>query len=178
MQSSIAEEGGVKTVRVTATIDGTTRFATAQTVTVTVGKDGDSATKGTDYAMVGVQSIEIPIGDASAYVDFMLTPSTDVLFEGSETISLEGTLTDVTFTNTAITITDDDEAPSTITLSVDADTGTNNVQSSIAEEGGRQDGAGHCDHHQRHALRHRADGHGNGGARTATPPRRARTTRW
>ena len=136
VQSSIAEEGGVKTVRVTATINGATRFATAQTVTVTVGKDGDSATEGTDYSNVAAQSIEIPIGAASAYVDFMLTPTTDVLFEGSETISLEGTLTGVTFTNTSITITDDDAAPSAITLSVDADTGTNNVQSSIAEEGG------------------------------------------
>ena len=136
VQSSIAEEGGVKTVRVTATIDGRTRFATEQTVTVTVGKDGDSATEGTDYSMVGQQSIEIPIGAASGYVDFPLTPTTDVLFEGSETISLEGTLTGVAFTNTAITITDDDAAPSAITLSVDADTGTNNVQSSIAEEGG------------------------------------------
>ncbi len=136
VQSSIAEEGGVKTVRVTATIGGTTRFATAQTVTVTVGKDSDSATEGTDYSNVAVQSIEIPIGAASAYVDFMLTPTTDVLSEGSETISVEGTLTDVTFTNSSITITDDDAAPSAITLSVDADTGTNNVQSSIAEEGG------------------------------------------
>ena len=135
-QTSLAEEGGVKTVRVTATINGATRFATAQTVTVTVGKDGDSATEGTDYSNVAAQSIEIPIGAASAYVDFMLTPTTDVLSEGGETISLEGTLTDVTFTNTAITITDDDAAPSTITLSVDADTGTENAQSSIAEEGG------------------------------------------
>ena len=135
-QSSIAEEGGVRTVRVTATINGTTRFATAQTVTVTVGKEGDSATEGTDYSDVAVQSIEIPIGAASAYVDFMLTPTTDVLSEGSETISLEGTLTGVTFTNSSITITDDDAAPGAITLSVDADTGTSNVQSSIAEEGG------------------------------------------
>ena len=136
VQSSIAEEGGVKTVRVTATIDDTTRFATAQTVTVTVGKDGDSATEGTDYSNVAMQSIEIPIGAASAYVDFPLTPTTDVLSEGSETISVEGTLTDVTFTNATITITDDDAAPSAITLSVDTDTDTNNVQSSIAEEGG------------------------------------------
>ena len=136
VQSSIAEEGGVKTVRVTATIDDTTRFATAQTVTVTVGKDGDSATEGTDYSNVAMQSIEIPIGAASAYVDFPLTPTTDVLSEGSETISVEGTLTEVTFTNATITITDDDAAPSAITLSVDTDTDTNNVQSSIAEEGG------------------------------------------
>ncbi len=136
VQSSIAEEGGVKTVRVTATINGATRFATAQTVTVTVGKDGDSATEGTDYSNVAAQSIVIPIGAASAYVDFPLTPTSDVLSEGSETISVDGTLTDVTFTNTAITITDDDAAPSAITLMVDADTGTENVQSSIAEEGG------------------------------------------
>ncbi len=136
VQSSIAEEGGVKTVRVTATIDGTTRFATAQTVTVTVGKDGDSATEGTDYSTVDEQSIEIPIGDASAYVDFMLTPTTDVLFEGSETISVDGTLTDVTFTNSSITITDDDAAPTTLTLAVDADNNAENVQSSLAENGG------------------------------------------
>ena len=135
-QTSLAEEGGVKTVRVTATINGATRFATAQTVTVTVGKDGDSATEGTDYAMVGVQSIEIPIGDASAYVDFPLTPTTDVLSEGSETISVDGTLTGVTFTNSSITITDDDAAPTGITLSVDADTGTMGTQTSLAEEGG------------------------------------------
>ena len=134
--TNIGEEAGATTVRVTATIDGATRFATAQTVTVTVGKDGDSATEGTDYAMVGEQSIEIPIGAASAYVDFPLTPTSDVLSEGSETISVEGTLTDFTFTNSSITITDDDAAPTGITLSVDADTGTNNVQSSIAEEGG------------------------------------------
>ena len=136
VQSSIAEEGGVKTVRVTATINGATRFATAQTVTVTVGKDGDSATEGTDYSNVAAQSIEIPIGAASAYVDFPLTPTTDVLSEGSETISVEGTLTDVTFTNTAITITDDDAAPGAITLSVDADTATMGTQTSLAEEGG------------------------------------------
>ena len=136
VQSSIAEEGGVKTVRVTATINGATRFATAQTVTVTVGKDSDTATEGTDYSNVAAQSIEIPIGAASAYVDFPLTPTTDVLSEGDETISVEGTLTGVTFTNTAITITDDDAAPTGITLSVDADTATNNAQSSIAEEGG------------------------------------------
>ena len=134
--TNIGEEAGATTVRVTATIVGTTRFATAQTVTVTVGKDGDSATEGTDYSDVAAQSIEIPIGAASAYVDFMLTPTTDVLSEGSETISLEGTLTGVTFTNSSITITDDDAVPGAITLSVDADTGTSNVQSSIAEEGG------------------------------------------
>ena len=136
VQSSIAEEGGVKTVRVTATINGATRFATAQTVTVTVGKEGDSATEGTDYSNVAAQSIEIPIGAASAYVDFPLTPTTDVLSEGDETISVEGTLTDVTFTNTAITITDDDAAPGAITLSVDADTATMGTQTSLAEEGG------------------------------------------
>ena len=133
VQSSIAEEGGVKTVRVTATIDGTTRFATAQTVTVTVGKEGDSATEGTDYDMVGEQSIEIPIGAASAYVDFMLTPTTDVLSEGSETISLDGELTGVTFTNSSITITDDDAAPSAITLSVDTNAGGDGTPTTLDE---------------------------------------------
>ena len=136
VQTSLTEEGGAKMVRVTATIDGTTSFATEQTITVTVGKDGDSATKGTDYAMVEVQTIKIPIGAASAHVDFMLTPTSDVLFEGSETISVEGALTGVTFTNTAITITDDDAAPNAITLSVDTNAGGNGTPTSVGEEAG------------------------------------------
>ena len=135
-QTTIAEGGGVKTVRVTATITDATRFVEAKTVTLDVGADADSATEGTDYDEVTTKSITINSGSSSGYVEFTITPTNDTLHEGSETISLDGTLTGVTVTDASITLTDDDGAPTALTLTVDADTGTNNVQTSLAENGG------------------------------------------
>ena len=117
VQTTLAEDGGAKMVRVTATLGGST-FTEAKMVTLEVGADADSAEKGTDYTTVEQQSITINAGAASGYVDFKLTPTDDTLHEGSETISLEGTLADVTVTDATITLTDDDATPSGITLSV------------------------------------------------------------
>ena len=135
-QTTIAENGGAKTVRVTATITDATRFVEAKTVTLEVGVTADSATESTDYTEVPTKSITINAGAASGYVDFTLTPTDDTLHEGSETIILFATLTGVTVTDATITLTDDDGAPTALTLSVDADTGTNNVQTSLTENGG------------------------------------------
>ncbi|MDE0145067.1 MAG: hypothetical protein OXL95_04290 [Nitrospira sp.] len=138
VQRSVAEAGGAKTVRVTATVGGTTRFATEQTVTVTVGKAADSATEGTDYTTVADQTITIAAGAASGTVTFALTPTNDAFHEADETISIDGTLAGVTVTGTTITLTSEDAAVTTLTLTVDADTGTNDVQTSVAENGGRK----------------------------------------
>ena len=118
VQTSLAEDGGVKTVRVTATLDGTTRLEKAADLTLAVGKNSDSAVEGTDYTTVDDQTITIGAGVASVTHDFTLTPTNDDLYEGSETISLDGTLAGVTVTDTSLTLTDDDAAPSGITLSV------------------------------------------------------------
>ena len=118
VQTSLAEDGGAKMVRVTATLSGSSTFTEAKTVTVEVGVDADSAEEGTDYANVGTQSITLNAGSLSGYVDFTLTPTQDVLHEGSETISLDGTLMGLAVTDATITLTDDDAVPSGITLSV------------------------------------------------------------
>ena len=136
VQSSVAEDGGVKTVRVTATLVGSSRFSSSKTVTVAVGKGGDSAAEGTDYASVSAQTITIAAGAGSGSKDFTLTPTNDALVEGSERISLDGTATGLSVTDTHMDITDDDTAPTSLTLSVDADTGTDGVQTSVAEDGG------------------------------------------
>ena len=136
VQTSVAEDGGAKTVRVTATLGGTSTFTKATTVTVQVGKPTDSAREGTDYTTVADQNITIAAGASSGSVDFTLTPTQDVLHKGSESISLDGTSTGLTVTGTQLSLTDDDAAPSAITLTVDADTGTDGVQSSVAEGGG------------------------------------------
>ena len=135
-QTSLSEDGGAKTVRVTATLSGSTTFAVNKLVSVEVGVAGDSATEGTDYNTVSVQSITIAAGASSGHVDFTLTPIQDSLAESSETITLDGTLSGVTVTDATITLTDDDSAPTSLTLSVDADAGTNNVQTSVDEGGG------------------------------------------
>ena len=136
IQGSVAEDGGAKTVRVTATLDQNTRFVSATTVTVEVGKAADSAREGSDYGAVADQTITIPAGDGSVYKDFTLTPTSDQLAEDDERISLEGTAGDLTVTNTGIDITDNDDEPTSLTLTVDADTGTDLVQTSVAEDGG------------------------------------------
>ena len=114
VQSSLAEDGGAKTVRVTATVTGATRFGAAKDVTVAVGKTGDSAAEGTDYDDVADQTITIAAGQERGFVDFALTPKQDMLAEPDETVSIEGELTGVTFTNASLTLTDDEAAPTAL----------------------------------------------------------------
>ena len=111
IQSSIAENGGARTVKVTATFGGTTQFDEAKTVTVTIGKATDTATEGTDYEEVTNQSITIPAYSASASTTFTLTPKDDDFHEADETIAIEGELTGITtITPTAITLNSEDAA--------------------------------------------------------------------
>ena len=110
-QTSLAEDGGAKTVRVTATLGGSSTFTEAKTVSVEVGPDADGATEGTDYTEVTSKSITIDAGKSSGYVDFTLTPTDDDIDEPNEGISIEGTLTDVMVTGTTITLTDDEGTP-------------------------------------------------------------------
>ncbi len=136
IQDSVAEDGGARTVRVTATLEGATRFAEEKRVRLTVGNGTDSATEGTDYAEVADQTIIVAAGAASGFVDFTLTPTDDTLAEMDETITIEGVLPNITTAHAAIRIDDDDEAKIALTLAVDADTGTDGIQDSVAEDGG------------------------------------------
>ena len=135
VQSSLAENGGAKTVKVTATLGGATQFNVDTTLTLIVGDDTDSATEGTDYTDVADITLTIPAGDQAVAHTLTLTPTDDAFHEGSETISFDATLASVTVTGASITLTSDDAAPA-ITLTVDADKDTDNIQSSLAEDGG------------------------------------------
>ena len=107
-QDALREDGGAKTVRVTATIDDGSRFDTDQVVTVRVGKGGDSAEEGTDYATIPDQTINLRQGATSGYVEFLLTPVNDSVSEPVKVISLTGTLAGASFTDTAIRLLDDE----------------------------------------------------------------------
>ena len=97
------------TMTVTATVDGTSVFSDVKTITVTVGKQGDTAVSGTDYTAVTDFTITIAAGQRSGQSAFTLTPIDDALTEGSETLSITGAAVGLTVTATSVTITDDEQ---------------------------------------------------------------------
>ena len=131
---SVTENGGAKTITVTAAVNGATRYAQARTVSVSVG--GGTAISGTDYTAVESFDISIGAGEDDATKTFTLAPKNDVLAEGSETIDVTGTLSGITITPDEIMLTDDDAAPAGITLSVDTNGSTSGTPSTVAEDAG------------------------------------------
>ena len=113
---TVEEDAGKTKITVTATVNGTTRYVDAKTVTVSVG--GGTAISGTDYADVSNFDITIAAGTASHTGTFDLTPTNDDLDEANETIDVTGTSGSLDVTKATVTINDNDDTPSGITLSV------------------------------------------------------------
>ena len=112
--TSVSESASGMTVTVTATLDGSATRPGATDVVVSVG--GGSATSGTDYAAVSSFTVTIPKESASGTGTFTLTPTNDAIAEGDETIDVTGSATDFTVTKAEVTLTDDETAPASITL--------------------------------------------------------------
>ncbi len=96
---------------VTATLGGTTTFATDKTVSVTVGRDGDAAVSGTDYTKVDAFEITIAAGRSSGSKTFTLTPTADALDEADETLTVHATAAGLTISDASVAISDDDATP-------------------------------------------------------------------
>ena len=124
--NSVAEDDGATTITVTATVDGGTRFATATTVTASVAGTGTAGA--VDFAAVTDFDIEIDARDASGTGTFTLTPTNDAFDETNETITVSGSSGSLTVNSATIALTDDDDAPTAITLTVD--------DASVAEDDG------------------------------------------
>ena len=158
---SVGEGDGATSITVTATVDGTTRFAEAKTVRVSVA--GSGAAGAVDFAAVEAFDIEIAAGAASDTAGFTLTPTDDAVDETNETITVSGTSGSLTVNSATISLTDDDGAPTAITLTVD--------DSSVGEggRGGHDHGDGHGGRHDAVRRGHGGDGergrqrHGDGG---------------
>ena len=112
--SSVAESASATTVTVTASTTLSRTFPDAKVVTVDVGKTGDSATEGTDYATVSNFTITIAAGQTSKTGTFTLTPTQDTATEGDETITVAGSTSSVAVDETSVTLTDDDGATVTV----------------------------------------------------------------
>ena len=111
--ASVTENGGAQTVTVTAT--AAAAAAKARTVLVAVGNRRDTATAGTDYAIVPAFNITIAANATTATGSFSLTPTNDTSVENAESISIDGQPesggANFTVGGTAITLTDDDAQP-------------------------------------------------------------------
>ena len=114
--ASVSESASETTVTVTATLDGSATLLTATTVTVSVG--GGSATSGTDYTAVSDFTVTIPKESARGTGTFTLTPTQDTIAEGDETIDVDGAADGFTVTKAEVTLSDDETAPGSITLTV------------------------------------------------------------
>ena len=75
----MTENGGAKTVTVTATVTSSTRFATDKTVVVSVA--GSNTASAVDFAAVSDFNVTIAAGAASGSATFTLTPTNDVVDE-------------------------------------------------------------------------------------------------
>ena len=107
--SSVSEGDGSTPVTVTASFSTDRTFTEDRTVTVSVG--GGTATSGADYAAVSSIDITIAGGAGSGSGTFTLAPIGDGVVEGDETIQVAGVAGDLTVNGTALTLTDDDDAP-------------------------------------------------------------------
>ena len=113
------EGDGATTITVTATVDGTTRFTDSRTVRVSVSGSGTATA--VDFAPVSAFDVSLAAGAASGTGTFVLRPTDDALDETDETVTVGGTSSGLTVNSDTITLTDDDAAPSSITLTVDDD---------------------------------------------------------
>ena len=121
--AAVAESTSTTVVTVTATLSPTSATLTdATVVTVAVGAGGDSATEGMDYTAVADFTVTIAAGATSGTTTFDFVGMGDTLAEGDETVTVSGTVGGFTFTNTMLTITDNDTTPTGIVLSLSQST--------------------------------------------------------
>ena len=126
--ASVPENAGPTQTTLTARFSNASTYATATTVTVTVGNGRDSATLGTDYTPVTSFTVVIAAGASSGAISFTLTPIDDTLIEGDEDLTVAGTAdTGLAVNDTDVKLLDDDGDPA-IALSV--------TPARVAENGG------------------------------------------
>ena len=126
--STIAEGAGATSITVTATVQGSTRYGSAKSITVSQAGSGDSNV--VDYTATSPAALSIAAGAASGTTTFTITPTDDATDEFSETVTVSGSGAGVaSVSEAAITLTDNDDT----TVAISAPAG------GIAENGGTKD---------------------------------------
>ena len=112
---AVLEIAGPTKLAIAATLNTTTALTEDASVHVTVA--GGTATEDEDYTATEVTLI-IAAGDLSRTGVLNLTPLDDEIAEGDETVLITGTVDGLDVTPAEVTITDDDDEPTGITLRV------------------------------------------------------------
>ena len=111
----VSENAGSRAVRVTGTLDGGAR-PTPTEVAVTVGSGSDTATEGEDYAEVPALELTIPANRTDGTVTFALRPTNDRTAEGTEIISVRGSVAGLSVAPAELALVDDDVESTRLTL--------------------------------------------------------------
>ena len=121
-------EGESRDIQVTAMLDAEATLDA--TVHVVVG--AGTATEGTDFTVTS-PSFDIPIagGETEGKGTFSLVVEDDFSAEGDETVAVSGSVDALSADTVHVTITDNDDAPSSLSLSVSPDTVTENYDDEI-----------------------------------------------
>ena len=110
----IAEDGGARSVQVTATLDSSARTVAT---TVSVSVSGSGRPDAVDYAAsTTALDITIAAGATAGTGTFTVTPEDDEVDERDEVLDLAGT-SDLPVTPTSVTLADDDQTSTEIVLS-------------------------------------------------------------
>ena len=113
--SSAAESASATNITVTASLVGSQRTVATE---VTVSRTGGTATSGTDYAAISAFTVTIAAGASSGTATLSFDPTEDTVDEDNETVILTGTATGLTAGTATLTITDNDDAPTAVSLAV------------------------------------------------------------
>ncbi len=120
VQTGLSEAARTKTMSVKVALDDGARNSDTP-VTISLGGTatrGTCGTAGNDYA-ASPSAVTISAGQTSRTFDLSVTVCEDRLIEGGETIIVNGTATGFDVTGATVTITDNDNASTQITLALD-----------------------------------------------------------
>ena len=126
--ASAAENAEATAIRVTASLNGSKR---TEATAVTVSRTGGTATSGTDYKAISNFTVTIAAGQSSGTATLSFDPEEDDLAEGDETVVLTGSAPsslNLTSGTATLTITDNDAAPTAVTLAVNPTSAAENAE--------------------------------------------------
>ena len=128
--SSVAEDRGTVDIQVTARLEG--GGARTASTTLELSVEDVSATVGADYTVGSSATLTIPAGQMSGAATLSITLVNDSFHEPTERVAIRGTNEDpgLPVTGAHVSISDDDEEPTKIVLSLD--------RSVVSEDGGPQ----------------------------------------
>ena len=112
----VSEDAEATALTVTAALNGHRSLANDTRVLLAL-EDGTAAVAGEDYE-AATAWLTIPAGEMSAAAALTLDPVNDAVREGDETVSITGDADGLTVTKAQVTITDDDAAPTGVTLTL------------------------------------------------------------